>query len=81
MLDTGYSLRILMYLAVRAHGFATSSEVAEVYGIAKNHPAKVARQLGMAGDIETVRGPNTAEETAGSHRSRGGGTADRTTSP
>ena len=33
---------------------------------------------GHGRDIETVRGPNTAEETARSRQSRGGGTTDRT---
>jgi Rrf2 family nitric oxide-sensitive transcriptional repressor len=53
---TDYSLRLLMYLAVRRDGLATIGEVAEAYGIAKNHLTKVAHQLGLAGDIETVRG-------------------------
>lgn len=53
---TDYSLRLLMYLAVRRDGLATIGEVAEAYGIAKNHLTKVAHHLGVAGDIETVRG-------------------------
>lgn len=53
---TDYSLRLLMYLAVRRDRLATISEIAGAYGIAKNHLTKVAHQLGVAGDIETVRG-------------------------
>lgn len=53
---TDYSLRLLMYLAVRDDRLVTIAEVADAYGIAKNHLTKVVHQLGVAGDIETVRG-------------------------
>lgn len=53
---TDYSLRLLMYLAVKDGGLATISEVARNYGISKNHMMKVAYQLGVAGYVETVRG-------------------------
>ncbi len=54
---TDYALRLLMYLAVKdGGGLITIGEVAESYGIAKNHLTKVAHQLGRAGYIETVRG-------------------------
>ena len=51
-----YSLRLLMYLAVKDGGLATIGEVADAYGIAKNHLTKVAHQLGLAGYVDTVRG-------------------------
>lgn len=53
---TDYALRLLMYLAVRSDGRATIGEVADAYGISRNHLTKVAHQLGVAGFVETVRG-------------------------
>jgi Rrf2 family nitric oxide-sensitive transcriptional repressor len=53
---TDYSLRLLMYLAVKNNGLTTIGEVADTYGIAKNHLTKVAHQLGLAGYVGTVRG-------------------------
>ncbi|HVZ06693.1 Rrf2 family transcriptional regulator [Rhodopila sp.] len=49
-----YSLRTLIYLAVR--GQSTIAEVSRVYGISETHLNKVIHQLGIAGEIETVRG-------------------------
>ena len=45
-----------MYLAVKGDGLATIGEVADAYGVAKNHLTKVAHQLGLAGYVDTVRG-------------------------
>lgn len=53
---TDYSLRVLMFLAVRGEQLATIAEIAEAYAISKNHLMKVAHQLGLAGYVETVRG-------------------------
>jgi Rrf2 family nitric oxide-sensitive transcriptional repressor len=55
---TDYALRLLMYLALKEDGLATIAEIAKSYGISRNHLMKVAYELGVAGDIETVRGRN-----------------------
>jgi len=51
-----YSLRLLMYCAVRRDELVTIQEVANAYGISKNHLMKVAYELGRKGYLETVRG-------------------------
>lgn len=51
-----YSLRVLIYLAVRATERATIEEIAETYGISKGHLMKVVHKLGLAGYVKTVRG-------------------------
>jgi Rrf2 family transcriptional regulator, nitric oxide-sensitive transcriptional repressor len=53
---TDYALRMLMYLALKDDGLATIEEIAQSYGISKNHLMKVAHQLGVAGYLDTVRG-------------------------
>lgn len=51
-----YSLRLLMYAAVKHQKLVTIQEVADAYGISKNHLMKVAFELGRKGYLETVRG-------------------------
>src|SRR6187397_1161580 len=53
-----YSLRLLMYLALKEDGLATISEIAKSYGISENHLMKVAHQLGVGGYVVTMRGRN-----------------------
>lgn len=53
---TDYTLRMLIYLALKTEDRATIAEISAHYGIAETHLMKVAHQLGMAGDIETIRG-------------------------
>ena len=56
--QTDYALRMLMHLACRAGALVTIQEIAERYGISKNHLVKVAHGLGRAGHIEAIRGRN-----------------------
>jgi len=53
---TDFSLRVLMFLALRGNELTTIAEIARAYGISKNHLMKVVYQLGLAGYVETVRG-------------------------
>ena len=53
---TDFSLRMLMFLALKPDGLATINEVAIAYGISKNHLMKVAYELGLAGYVVTIRG-------------------------
>ncbi len=53
---TDYSLRVLMYLALKKDRLATISEIATSYQISRAHLMKVAHQLGVKGFVETVRG-------------------------
>ncbi len=55
---TDYSLRGMLFLAVRGEGLSTIQEISDAYGISKNHLMKVVQQLGELGWIETVRGRN-----------------------
>lgn len=55
---TDYTLRTLMYLAVHTDRLATIAEVARTYRISEAHLMKVVHQLGMEGDVATVRGRN-----------------------
>lgn len=52
---TDYSLRVLMYVAMK-DDLSTIQEIADAYGISKNHLMKVAFELGHYGFLETVRG-------------------------
>jgi Rrf2 family nitric oxide-sensitive transcriptional repressor len=56
--STDYALRLLMLVGVETDRLVTIEEVADRFGISKNHLMKVAYQLGQAGYLETVRGRN-----------------------
>jgi Rrf2 family nitric oxide-sensitive transcriptional repressor len=51
-----YSLRVLMYLAIRPGHGATIEEISTAYGISKAHLMKVVHELGRAGFLTTTRG-------------------------
>ncbi len=55
-----YSPRLLMYAAIRHGELGAIQEVADAYGISKNHLMKVAFELGRKGHLNTVRGRSGA---------------------
>ncbi len=58
-LYTDYTLRVLMYLALKQRdgdGLATVDEIATAYGISRHHLTKIVQELGQQGFIDTLRG-------------------------
>lgn len=54
---TDFSLRVLIHLGLQEGPEpVTVSDIAEHFGIARNHLVKVANRLGQLGYIETIRG-------------------------
>ena len=78
---TDYALRMLMYLALKDDGLATIEEIAQSYGISKNHLMKVAHQLGVAGYVDTVRGRHGGLRLAKPAKAIGLGEVVRHTEP
>lgn len=55
---TDYTLRVLMYLTLKykTGERSTISDIAQSYGISRNHLMKIVHQLGQQGVVQTVRG-------------------------
>ncbi len=53
---TDYALRMLIFLALREGEQTTIREIAEAYGISRNHLMKVAHKLQQQGYLHTTRG-------------------------
>ena len=53
---TDYTLRVLMYCAGRRERLVTIAELAEHYGLSKNHLMKIVNDLARQGVLETTRG-------------------------
>ena len=61
---TDYSLRVLVYLAIQRNRIANISEIAERYGISRNHLVKVVHNLARDGFIKSYRGKGGGIELA-----------------
>lgn len=55
---TDYSLRTLIYVALKGEEISTIREIAERYNISKNHLMKVVQELNNKGYLQAVRGKN-----------------------
>ncbi len=55
---TDYSLRVLMYAALKGEELCTIREIAESYDISKNHLMKVVQELNSKGYLTAIRGKN-----------------------
>ncbi|MBK9130877.1 MAG: Rrf2 family transcriptional regulator [Gammaproteobacteria bacterium] len=53
---TDYSLRVLIYLGLQRDRLSTVSEIAESYGISRNHLVKVVHNLSSLGFVHSIRG-------------------------
>ncbi|MFU8832201.1 MAG: RrF2 family transcriptional regulator [Wenzhouxiangella sp.] len=53
---TDYSVRVLIYIGLNPDLRCTIGEIAESYGISKNHLMKVVQQLAAAGFVRSIRG-------------------------
>ncbi len=53
---TDYTLRVLMYLALRPDELSTIQGIAQAYAISESHLMKVVQQLGKSGWVEALRG-------------------------
>lgn len=55
-LYTDYSLRVLLYLGLNPRRMATITDIAQSYGISRNHLVKVVHNLSIQGFIHSTRG-------------------------
>ena len=61
---TDYSLRVLMYLAVNCDRMVNISEIADRYGVSRNHLVKVVHNLARGRFIKSYRGKGGGIELA-----------------
>ncbi|MGP9567483.1 MULTISPECIES: RrF2 family transcriptional regulator [unclassified Halomonas] len=55
---TDYSIRVLLYLAVKGEERSTIKEIAEAFSISSNHLMKIVQELNQKGYLTAIRGKN-----------------------
>lgn len=55
---TDYALRVLMHAGLHEGELVRVTDIAETFGISRNHLTKVVHQLGARGYLQTVQGRN-----------------------
>jgi len=55
---TDYSLRVLIFIALKKDELATIKEISDSYSISKSHLMKVVQELSNKGYLEAIRGKN-----------------------
>ncbi|WP_346795928.1 Rrf2 family transcriptional regulator [Halomonas sp. Bachu 37] len=55
---TDYSIRVLIYLAVKGEERSTINEIADAFDISRNHLMKVVQELSREGYVTAIRGKN-----------------------
>ncbi|WP_235042442.1 RrF2 family transcriptional regulator [Vreelandella profundi] len=55
---TDYSIRVLLYLAVKGEQRSTIKEIAETFFISSNHLMKIVQELNQKGYLTAIRGKN-----------------------
>jgi Rrf2 family nitric oxide-sensitive transcriptional repressor len=78
---TDYTLRTLIYLALRPERQATIAEIAAAYRISPNHLMKIVHHLSVAGDVTTLRGQHGGLRLARSAHEINVGAVVRRTEP
>ncbi|RCV85616.1 RrF2 family transcriptional regulator, partial [Vreelandella rituensis] len=53
---TDYSLRVLLFVALKGEERSTIREIAERYDISRNHLMKVVQELNHKGYLQAIRG-------------------------
>ncbi|WP_438887260.1 Rrf2 family transcriptional regulator, partial [Bacillus cereus group sp. Bce037] len=55
---TDYSIRVLIFLAVKGEERSTINEIAETFDISRNHLMKVVQELSQKNYVTAIRGKN-----------------------
>ncbi|NYI00562.1 RrF2 family transcriptional regulator [Cupriavidus plantarum] len=78
---TDYALRTLIYIAVHPDGLVTIQQIADSFGIPKNHLIKIVHRLGQEGFLLTLRGRSGGIQLARPASQIGVGAVIRTMEP